>query len=72
MEETRLFDGDVFQGLSLEDATQPREQLCVCTRLPKAVLTNLVCGIKEKEKCHTHDIQVVLSQNTGPTVNRFP
>lgn len=24
MEETRLFDGDVFQGLSLEDATQPR------------------------------------------------
>lgn len=28
--------------------------------------------IKEKEKHHTHDIQVVLSQNTGPTVNRFP
>lgn len=62
-------------GLGLQEATQPRLSpllSSVSTGFLKATLTNLACIIKETKKRHTHDVQVVLGQNAGPTVNRFP
>lgn len=79
MKAMRAFDGDTldqgFPRTEPSEASQTR-QSALLSRLSagflKAMLTNLVCGMKEEKKHHTHDIQVVLSQNTGPTVNRFP